>query len=524
MKMLLGTWKPLQCLVFIGITLAIADRSEGAEPKRGGSLRFGVSRNLASLNPFVLTQSVDYKVRGLVYEGLLGADRNLEPLPALATSWAVSADGMAYTFTLRPGVKFHDGKPLSPADVKWSIEYAQDPKNGAFGRADLTLIGRVDSEEPNRLRIHLKYPFAPFVSSLSTIGLFPVVPQGSLQAGTAVRNSLPPGTGPFRFVEWRPGQELRLARAEEYWQKGLPYLDAVRFLIVTDDTVRLSAVRVGDLEIAEEIPEEQIVRVRDGKVPEVRLALAEAGGHPRIAINHCHPPFNNIKVRQAVAYALDKREIIDGAFAGLGTPTNQKLLRGTKWFVPEVPDRKQDTTKARALLAEAGYAEGLKITVVGSHGQEKELQVIQAQLRRAGIELTMRIVDYATKMAAFHKGEVPMSRSGGTTGSDPDQAYYAYYRTPDVQRPGRGALTQPCYSNPRVDRLLEEARRITDFQQRRRMYREVIEILQEEVADIPIAFVPNGFALQSHVRDFEPAITQAISYANGGLLKTWIDQ
>jgi peptide/nickel transport system substrate-binding protein len=519
--MLSGKSVVRQCL-WIAVIVLLTVSSHAAEPKRGEILRFGVRRNLSTLNPFVLMQSVNHRVRSLVYEGLLAHDQNLESLPALASSWVISPDATTYTFTLRPGVKFHTGKILSPSDVKWSIEYAQDPKNGAWGYADLTIIERIDLGEPGLLRVQLKSPFAPFLSALAGIHLFPVVPQDSLQAGESKPEAFPPGTGPFRFVSWKEGQELRLSRHEGYWQKGLPYLDEVRFIVASDDTVRMNAVRTGDLHLADEIPMEQIPRIRDGKIPGVRLGLALAGNHPRIAINHCRPPFSNQKVRQAFALALDKQEILNGAFWGLGSPTNQKLLKGTKWFVSEVPDRKQDLTKARALLAEAGHPDGLKVAVGGFLGTEKELQVIQSQLKKVGIEMSISLRDHVSHEKSH--AEFPIRISGGSTSSDPDLAYYGYYHTPPPERWGQGGRVQPCYGNPRVDRLLENARRVTDFQQRRRIYREVIEILQEDVADIPIGFIPIGYALHPQVHDFEPSITNTFSYGNGGVVRTWIDK
>jgi peptide/nickel transport system substrate-binding protein len=498
--------------------------SHSAEPKTGGTLRFGVRNNLRTLNPFHLMQSVDHRVRSLVYENLLAYDRNLEPMPSLAGSWGVSPDGMTYTFTVRPGVRFHNRKPLSPDDIKWSLEYAQNPKNHAYGREDLTIVDKVEVE-PGHIRVRLKSPFTPFLSAVANIQLFPVVAKGSLQTGETQRDSLPPGTGPFRFASWKPGQELRVQRFTEYWQKGLPYLEEVHFLIVPDNTVRMNAIRAGDLDIVEEVPRVEVTRIRDGKMPGIGLVIAPAGTTRRIIINHCRPPFNNLKVRQALALAIDQQDIIDGAYSGHGTPANQKLLRGNKWFVTELPERKQDLARARALLAEGGYPDGVKATINASTGTETELQIIQNQAKKAGIELSTRMHDAATQMAILAKGEYQLATAGANTASDPDLAYYSFYHTaPGEQRYSGGGRIQPCYSNPRVDQLLEDARRITDFRERRRMYKELAEILYDEVPDLLIGFIPNGFAFQRSIRDFEPMITGVYSYGNGGLLKTWIDR
>jgi peptide/nickel transport system substrate-binding protein len=513
-----------QILALILVQVFGSVAANSAEPKRGGTLRFAVRKNLSTLNPFLLMQSVDHRVRSLVYEGLLAYDRNLEPMPALARSWSLSPDGMTYTFNLRPGVKLHHGRALSPKDIQWSIEYTQDPKNRAFGREELTIIEKTEVEEPDRIRIKLKSPFAAMLGTLAGIDLFPVVPQGSVQPGDSQPDTLPPGTGPFRFVEWKAGQEMRLARFEGYWQKGLPYIEEVRFLVVPDETVRMSALRVGDLDIAEEIPGDQVLRIREGKAPGLGVAIASAGIIRRININHCRPPFNSLKVRQALALALNQQEIIDGAYFGLGSPTNQRLQKESKWFIPELPERRQDLDKARALLAEAGYPKGVKATIDAAAGGERELQMIQFQAKKTGIDLTMQILDAATYNARHQRGEHQITTAGAYTASDPDLTYYGYYRTPPPDRRHLGGRTQPCYSNSRVDELLDEARKVADFQRRRRMYKEVIEILYEEVPDILIGFRGNGFGFQVHVRDFEPTITSVYSYGNGGLHRTWLDR
>jgi ABC-type transport system substrate-binding protein len=516
-------FKTLLVSLFSFALLGVA-LSEAAEPRRGGTLRFGIRKNLETLNPFVRMQSINHRIRSLVYENLLAVDRNLDPVPAVATSWVITPDAMTYTFQLRPGVKFHNGKPLSPSDIKWSIEYTQNPKNRAFGQADATIIEKIELLEPDRIRVRLKAPMAPFLSAVAGIHLFPIVAKDSLETGEARQDTLPPGTGPFRFAEWKPAQEIRLSRHESYWQKGLPYLNDVRFILAPNETVRMNAVRAGDLEIAEEISGEQIHRIREGKIPGVKLAIASAGTVRRIGINHCRPPFNNLKVRQALAYALDKQEIIDGAYSGLGTSTGQRILKTSKWFIPEFADRKQDLAKARALLAEAGYPKGFKATYDATPGMEMELQVIQAQAKKVGIDLETMTYDAASRAAAHERGEYQLVAIGGNTASDPDLAYYGYYHTPPPHRWGKGGRVQPCYSSARVDELLDNARKIADFQERRRMYKEVMEILREEVADIPLAFTENGFALQSQVQDFEPTITSTFSYGNGGLVKTWMEK
>jgi len=203
--------------ITLGFLLSWAVESIADQPKRGGTLTMAIRKDITLLNPLVSTKSVDKRVRGLTFEPLLGLDRNGKVQPNLAEAWSVSEDGKLYTFKLRKGVKFHNGQEMEAEDVKFSIEYTMNPKNGASGLSDLSQVDRVVVADRHTLKIHLKTVSPVFLSLLTAIRTFSVVPNESLKEGLSKTTAFPPGTGPFKLVEWKPRQRIVLTRHDNYW-------------------------------------------------------------------------------------------------------------------------------------------------------------------------------------------------------------------------------------------------------------------------------------------------------------------
>ncbi|MGH7834355.1 MAG: ABC transporter substrate-binding protein, partial [Candidatus Binatia bacterium] len=212
-------------LVFAFWLVSVFGSAESAEaPKRGGRLIFALESDVSTMNPFVRMLSTDQLMRSLIYETLLDFDIKGQIVPALAESWTISKDGLEYTLKLRSGVKFHNGQEMTPEDVKWSVEYAMEPKNGATGFSLMTEVASLTIVDRQRVRFQLKEPTAAFLSTLASIRSFVVVPKGSVAAGEKTIPAFPPGTGAFAFKNWDTGVQTVLVRHKDYWQKGLPYL------------------------------------------------------------------------------------------------------------------------------------------------------------------------------------------------------------------------------------------------------------------------------------------------------------
>jgi peptide/nickel transport system substrate-binding protein len=483
--------RALAATAFVVFVSVISFAAEAPIP--GGTLRIAAQRDLSTLNPFMRTISFDHNLRTLIYESLVvEADYKVEP--GLAASWEISKDGKEYVFHLRRGVVFHDGKPMTSEDVHWSLDHARNPKSRAFGRASLPEIQAIETPEPLVIRIRLKDPFAPFLAILTSIQQsFPVVSNGSLQPGEQPK-AFPAGTGPYRFDQWQAGSRITLKKNPGYWQKGIPYTDTLVFHYLPEEEVRFAALRSGDVDVAERVPSQHVDAIQKGKYKGLNVSFAEGASMKGLVFNTAVAPFHDVRVRQAFAYAIDKKEVIRAAYWGLGIPVNQKTHPGSPWHF-DVPDRNRDVEKARSLLQQAGHASGLKVKTLVYQGTEQDAQIVQKQLRDIGVEIDLQVMTLASYLEAIQSGNYVFGTFGGDSHMDPDANYYVDFHTERVRN-----RNMPGYSNPKVDALLERGRVTMDTEERKRVYREVIRILNDEVPVIWLAIGPYAFVYHSHVQ------------------------
>ncbi|MGH8515285.1 MAG: ABC transporter substrate-binding protein, partial [Gammaproteobacteria bacterium] len=329
---------PLMAGLMLASPLALAD-----EPKRGGEVTVLYKDDFDSMDPAIGYTVQSWSPIKAVFDGLMDYKPGTSELvPDLAEGYEISSDGKTYTFKLRKGVKFHNGKEMTAADVKWSVMYAMDPKNGATGVVPLRSVGSVNAKDKYTIEIVMKEVDSAFLATLGSIRPFPVVPEGSIT--DARIQSMPPGTGPFAFKDYKPDREIVFVRHPDYWQKGLPYLDELVLRPIRDETVRFTSVRAGDVDMIERTAYGSVRGVVKGEYPDLRALPAKYAGFRRLLFNVVDPPFNNIKVRQAVRYALDKQQFIEGAFWGLGEPADQLVPKESPWFI-KLPETKRDLEK-----------------------------------------------------------------------------------------------------------------------------------------------------------------------------------
>jgi len=516
------TW--LAVLMFL--LFAQAFRAWGAEaPKRGGQLIFALESNVSTMNPFVRMLSTDQLMRSLIYETLFDFDLKGNIVPALGESRTISKDGLHYTVKLRSGVKFHSGQEMTAEDVKWSAEYVMDPKNGASGFSLMKPVELVTVLDRYTVRFKLKEPTAPFLSALGTIRGFVVVPENSVPRGADTLSGFPPGTGPFAFKEWKTGIQLVLVRHKEYWQRDLPYLDEVVFKPIADATVRLSSVRAGDVNIIERTPDSFVPKIKAGEFPGIRVVEARTGGFKRLIFNMQQPPFDNRKLREAVALAIDKRQYLDGAFWGFGTPVDQRYPPGSPWFV-SMPQRGRDLAKVKAALVEAGVGKDFEVELLGQQGDETEQQVLQQQLATAGIKMKIRLMEYGAYRKKQTDRDFQMIIFGGRIQPDPHLIYWAEYNCSEAEqaKAKRSTRNLAGYCNKEVDNLLADAGKITDQKRRYELYAKAIRRIYEEVPEVPLGFYPRFYAHGDKVKGFVTDDESSINSTRYGLLKTWLDK
>ncbi|AEF82498.1 ABC transporter substrate-binding protein [Leadbettera azotonutricia] len=360
------------------------------EPPRS-ELRFGMASELATLDPLDRANTADGRaVLFNVYEGLVKPDASGSLLPALAESFGIGQNGLVYSFVLKEGIKFHDGSIVTAEDVQYTLQTAKEAGFDGYGQ-----IEKIEISASGEINVILKEADPEFLPYL-TIG---VVPKSNPD-----RKNKPIGTGPFRIESYTPQQSLVLAKNGYYWNKGLPLLDKVTLVFVADSDALQIGLRGGNIDAAEVVGSivEQLDR-NDFDIIEANSNMVQL-----FALNNKAKPLDDERVRKAINYAVDKKEIIDTAFYGWGQPSGSPLIPGFRNIYESslANPYPTDEAKAKALLAEAGYEKGfnLEITVPSNYTMHIDTaQVIVNQLGKVGINATIRLVDWATWLSDVYR-------------------------------------------------------------------------------------------------------------------------
>ena len=502
-------------------TLALPFSSVSAEPKSGGTLTLAIKRRMNLMNPLVNTGSTEHNIRTLMFEPLLGMDLKGNIQPRLAESWKISEDGKAYVFQLRKDVKFHDGREMTAADVKFSMDYTMNKRNGAYGFRQLTDVQSVATTGKHSLTIRLKKASTPFLGALTSIQTFSVVPKESLEQGVSKPSSFPPGTGPFKFVKWEPRQRIVFARFDDYWGEKA-FVDSVVLRPIQDATVRFTALRTGDVDMVEISPYEWVRKVKEGGVSGIRAVPASHASFRRVTFNVKAPPFDDRKVRLAVAHAIDRQQALEAAYLGFGGATEQVYPDGHLWFVEDVEAKPHDPARAKTLLREAGYkGEPVELMISSGIYNEAVGVAVQSQLKKVGFNVKLNMVERGTGLALRRSGKFAFRTGGGSVNADPYDAYIDFQCEPDS---GKRIRNESGYCDPQVDSWLEKLRTEQDTEKRKALLRQIVSRLQADVPQVNLGFAPEFFTMRDHVKGFETDLNGIFVWPGGGLQRAWLDR
>jgi peptide/nickel transport system substrate-binding protein len=512
-------------LLSLALVLSISQPSgagaAAATPKRGGTLTLAISKDMALMNPLVNTSSTEARIRELMFESLLNMDLKGIIQPGLAESWQISNDGKLYTFQLRKGVKFHNGREMTAEDIKFAMDYTLNPNNGAYGFSDLSLVDRVEPAGKYLLKVSMKRANPVFLTALTKIRAFSAVPKESLPEGIRKPATFPPGTGPFKFREWQPGQRIVLERFDDYWGHKA-FVDTVVLRLISDATVRFTALQSGDVDIIERVPYEWVKQIVDGKLKGFGFSKAAYAGSRNLEFNVAGAPFNNKKLRLAVAHAIDKKEILQAAYMGLADTTDQRFPKGNVWHFEDLPSPSFDAERAKALLREAGY-KGETVKLMGNRGEVAEIEgaAIQAQLRRIGMKVELKILERASALEARRKGDFAFKLAGGSFYPDPLPAYNEYLCEADLKK---RRVNETGYCDKEFDAMIAKAETEVDLEKRRGLFKRIAGKIVGDAPILPIGFTPRFFAFRDHVKGFTTNHDGDFIYWNGGLNYASIDR
>ncbi len=457
--------------LFAALVLAAAAFSLPAEAART-DLTIGVQLEPPHLDPTAgAAAAIDEVVYANLFEGLTRIDRNGEVKPALAESWTISADGLTYTFKLHEGVTFQDGTPMTAEDVKFSLERAMAEDSTNAQKALFEPIEKVEVTDPATVVVTLKRPTGGFLFNLGWGDAVIVSPK------TADANKATPvGTGPFKFGEWVAGDHITLVKNPDYWGEPVA-LDKVTFKVVPDPAAATAALMAGDIDAFPNFPAPESVPQFQAD-PRFKVVVGTTEGETILSTNNGKAPFDNPKVRQAIAHAIDRQAIIDGAMFGFGTPIGSHFAPHQPAYVDLAGTYPYDPEKAKELLKEAGYPDGFSATLklpppaYARRGGE----VVADQLGKVGIKLEIIPVEWAQWLDQVFKGK------------DYDLTIVSHTEPLDIGIYARDDYYFD-YHNPKFKEVMDKLAAESDPENRNVLLQEAQKILADDAV--------NGFLFES---------------------------
>ena len=499
----------------LALTLLAASIGLGLAQEQGGTLVAAWGQDPVGLDPHVTSAYSSFQILENVLDTLVTLDENLEVVPSLATDWSVSEDGTTWTFNLREDVQFSNGREMTAEDVVYTYDRMLDPETASGNAYLLAGVTDVTAVDDHTVEFTLEAPNAAFLSHLGVNKSTGIIAREAVEDGTI--NTRPIGTGPFMITDFQPGTQVMLERNPNYWQDGLPYLDAVEIRIIPDESVRRSALVSGDIDWAISVPAQALEELRGRD--DVVVDETTAGAYWYIGVNtdryeDQEEPLSDPRVRQAISFALNRGDIAEAATFGTATPTQEPIPDSSAWSFGYQP-YDQDLEQARALLEEAGYADGFELEVMPTTQYEESIriaQVLQAMLAPVNIDVSIRTLEWAEWLEEEGAGNYDTYVCSWNGLVDPDDYYYAQHRTGEV-------FNFTNYSNPTVDELLDEGRRTQGFEERYEIYEQVNEIIVDEAPYIYLYNPLNINAYSPAVQGYQALPNQAVDFT-----ETWLDR
>ncbi|MCC6177973.1 MAG: hypothetical protein IT305_21950 [Chloroflexi bacterium] len=474
-------------------TTAPAAKTTGAA---GGTLRVGHIANPSQLDPHRSPAGFDRHIQFAIFDTLVGFDRSLKPQPGLALSWD-SPDLKTWTFKLRQGVKFHDGTDFNAQAVKANIDRIKDPATKSALGGAFNGVQSVEVVDPYTIRFNLTAPNVGLPMLLSDKGGMISSPAAMQKAGADYGTTSAVGTGPFQFVEWKQNDRITLKKAPAYWKSGIPRVDNLEIAIIPDDNVRLANVKTGQLDATYSIAPKDVEALRRDK----SLTLVEAPGIAfwQVYINSSRPPFDNVALRQAFAYSVDRDAVLQAAAFGSGQIANSPFTPAfADFYLPDLKVLPRDLGLARQKLQEGGQPNGFEFELLTTNLSvfQATTQIVQAQLAEAGIKANVSTVDDATiaQKGSSCDYQAFISLFTGRTEID---LTLTYMFDPDL------GICKNRYNIPEATEQLRKGRQTADMAERKRAYSQLGQIVVDKVMDLPLIYPFTTVVLSPKVKGFE---------------------
>ena len=499
----LGAAAGAGALTFVGAPSARAQAS--------GTLTFGLSSYPPSFEPLKSTGTAAGTVKLLIHRGLLSYDKDGALRGELAEEWGVDESGV-WTFRLREGAKWHDGRPVTSADVRYTIETGAAEESAAAYKTFLASISKIETPDARTIRLTFSQPTATAETVFGHYNM-PIIPEGSDPEGLV-------GAGPFKLEGRERGVSIDLVANEDYYKPGLPKLSRIRMVAYADENLRVAALEAGDVDLIEYVPWPSMESIEAND--RLRLDTVE-GPFMYLTFNGARPPFDNPLVRRAVAHAIRREDIVDAAFYGRGAPlAHLPISSASPFYTAAHADAwAYDPERAKSLLAEAGFPDGFDCTLLstaqyGMHTATAEIS--QAYLSMIGINATLDLPDWATRVQQGNAGQFDIAVMGTSADSnDPD----GISRIVDTSLP-TSFVRSANLPLPEITALFQKGRATFDTAARKEVYRDLEAKAIEQVPMVGLAWRAQGYAMRTGVSGFANMPGQLTFYSGLTLEETEI--
>ncbi|MGV8937342.1 MAG: ABC transporter substrate-binding protein [Allorhizobium sp.] len=479
-------------LISLGAGVVALALPQGVLAQTAGKvLKFGLSTFPPTIKPFDNTGGAANTVKLMMYRGLMGYDASGKLVPEVAESveWT---DPTTAVFKLRANAVFHDGSPVTSADVVYSLAEITKEGSTAYLKSDLKIIAGVEAVDDKTVKITLTAPSAIFLDLVASY-CCPVISTKSTEGAVI-------GAGPFTMKGSEKGVYIELARFPDFYMTDQPNVDGIRFIAYADENLRYAALEAGDVDMIEYLPWTQFDTVEASDTLQMKTTL---GPFMFLLFNVTSGPFANAKVRQAVGYAIERQDVVDAAFAGRGVPLyGLPNPQGSPFDLADpAHEWSFDIEKAKALLAEGGYPNGFdcRLLATATYGMHQDTaSVVQAYLAMIGINATLDLPDWGTRVSAGKEGKYDIAVHG-TSGNynDPDALWSLLYS-------GNPSYLQSFgFKSERIDGLLETGRTEVDPVKRKAIYQDLAAAYFEEVPQVPLNWRIQAYAMKKSVSGFE---------------------
>jgi peptide/nickel transport system substrate-binding protein len=464
----------------------------GVTPRKGGVLRFCRPDPPDMLEPLQTNSFSGMEFSQMVYDNLVILDDNGQPLPQLATAWEGLNHGQEWLLTLREGVKFHDGQPLTAADVAATIERSMDRARAGAGFGAYGPVQSVSTEGTHKLRVKMSMPFGefPVVLAFRACRILPA-------KGIDTLRESPNGTGPYRFKDFQPGSSITLEKNPEYWDPSVQHLDGVRMVFIREAVAMQAALRGGQVDLITQIPLETYLTMRNARG--FKAYSAPTGDYHTIQIMGNLDPFKNAKVRQAFQYIPDRKAIVASALFGQGVPGNDVTLPPGNFYLPELPTIDQDLPRAKKLLEEAGVKDLTIDAYTTSDRQPAPKMILAFSEAAAKIGVTVRVRDIPyTEYAANVARKMPMYSSYFSGSATLYDAIYKIHHSKAIYNYGNTEVAPGL--DARLDAMIAEV----DTNRRKEIAGEALRLIQAN-SDRMVPYFRNYVGITSDkVQGFQP--------------------